>query len=713
MDTKDKKKKFINIRPVLFTAVSLIIGIVFAYYLLLNKTISYILLGVLLFVLVFSIIYYRKTTEFIRIIKCTIYMIIAFIVGLSSFTFVLNRYEKAGIKEDYYVIYGTVSKLSSYDDYFYYVLDDLVLFEDGKMVENRYNLSFYSSEVLELGDQISLKAYVNNYEFIYNGNFSTNKIQKNIKYYTYDVQNLVVYGNDANLFQKANTLIRKTLKENLSEDTFGVALALMTGDSTFIEDNLLTNYRNSGISHIFAVSGLHIGFLSTIICFILNKLRVRKIIQFFIVFPILIFYSGICSFMPSSLRAVIMCSVALLMRCVGEKYDVITSISFSAIIVLLIRPLELFSVGFQLSYVSCIGITLLTRPFTKLLKFLPQKIASNVATILSAQISTAPLLLIYFNKVSIIATLFNLLLVPVVFILFILLFFAIILAIIFPSLGFIFVPMNFMILGINWLVNLFDYSFLLLTGITIGAFVFIYYFVLLIISGFFNFERLSKIILSISLTIVLVVGSTGLTLLDRTTVGVNVSSSGGIEYTLFTGKEDNLVINKIDDSYNLKEITRKLNECEIDKIENVIIATDDTFILFLLDLEKEVSIQNVYYYGCKNSFFTSVMPNVNFINCTVYENATLDAKFSFLADGFAVDYESRGTTFLLVSEMVGTNVFISLKEKRDVVILSDGVESIFPNFVNKYLISYKNQENILNVANGKNILLKINKYGLK
>ena len=89
------------------------------------------------------------------------------------------------------------------------------------------------------------------------------------------------------------------------------------------------------------------------------------------------------------------------------------------------------------------------------------------------------------------------------------------------------------------------------------------------------------------------------------------------------------------------------------------------------------------------------------------------AKFSFLADGFAVDYESRGTTFLLVSEMVGTNVFISLKEKRDVVILSDGVESIFPNFVNKYLISYKNQENILNVANGKNILLKINKYGLK
>ncbi|MBE5757294.1 MAG: ComEC/Rec2 family competence protein [Clostridiales bacterium] len=714
MNTKDKRKKYINIRPVLFTAFSLILGILFAYFLIKNSLVSYLLLFLTFFALIFSIFYFRKTPDCIRIIKCTIYMTIAFIIGLTSFNAILENYNNANIKEDNYIVQGEIQKVSSTTEgNFYYVIDNVKFLLDDKVIENSFNFSFYYPEELELGDEVSFEAYVKNYDAFYNGNFSINKVQKNVKYYTYNVKNLVVTGKSPTIFQKANSLIKDVLKENLTEETFGVSFALMTGDSNFIEDDLLQNYRNAGIAHIFAVSGLHIGFLCAILSFILNKLRVKRLIQFFIILPVLIFYSGICSFMPSSLRAVIMCSVALLMRCFGEKYDVITSISFSAIIVLLIRPLDLFNVGFQLSYLSCFGIVLLNRPILKVLKFLPKKVASGLATTFSAQIATLPLLLTYFNQVSLVASLFNLLLIPVVFILFSFLFFAIFITLIFPFLGFVFFPIKYLILGINYLINFFDYNSLLLTEIAIGGFSFIYYFIILIVSGFINFAKITKIVLSIFLSMIFIIGTLGLTLYERGAVDMNVGSSKGIYSTLFMGKEDNLVVNKIGKEYNDSLYLDFIDKLKDNKIENLIIATEDNFTTFVVNLSKIVKIDNVYYYGGKNSMYESLLLNTNFINCSTLENNLKEATFSFLNKGFAVDYKTRENTFLLVSEMEGKNYFINLKEKRDFIILSDGVDFIDANAVKKEIICYKKSEKVLNTGYGKNIFFKINKYGVK
>ena len=178
------------------------------------------------------------------------------------------------------------------------------------------------------------------------------------------------------MFESINIFIRDTLKVGLDLDEFTVAYALLCGNSDYMETEIIENFRASGVAHIFAVSGLHIGFFAVILNFITDKLRFNKYVKFFFVVSVLLFYSGVCGFTASSIRATIMTAVMLLAGLIGKKYDGLSSVALAGIIVLLYAPIQLFCVGFQLSFGVVLGINILSRPISKLLGFLPQKISS-------------------------------------------------------------------------------------------------------------------------------------------------------------------------------------------------------------------------------------------------------------------------------------------------------------------------------------------------
>lgn len=112
------------------------------------------------------------------------------------------------------------------------------------------------------------------------------------------------------------------------------------------------------------------------------------------------------------MRAVVMSAVMMLVDASGERYDGLSSLMFSAIIVFAISPFQLFDIGCQLSYTVVLGILLLSGRIARLFSFCGEKISGSLGVILSAQIASFPVSLFYFGEVSGVAIVCNFFMIP-------------------------------------------------------------------------------------------------------------------------------------------------------------------------------------------------------------------------------------------------------------------------------------------------------------
>ena len=152
----------------------------------------------------------------------------------------------------------------------------------------------------------------------------------------------------------------------MGEGEFAFSYALLVGNDDFMDDGVITQFRQAGVAHIFAVSGLHIGFLAGVISFVLRKLKTNRWFNLIFTIFILIIYSGVCGFSASSVRATVMCGVMLLITNLGMRYDGLSALGLAGILVLLLSPVEAFCAGFQLSFIVVFGILVLTPKLKKL-----------------------------------------------------------------------------------------------------------------------------------------------------------------------------------------------------------------------------------------------------------------------------------------------------------------------------------------------------------
>ncbi|HHU48332.1 MAG TPA: DNA internalization-related competence protein ComEC/Rec2 [Clostridiales bacterium] len=189
--------------------------------------------------------------------------------------------------------------------------------------------------------------------------------------------------------------------------------AVLLGQRWLIEPESEDAFTRTGLAHILAISGLHIGYLVVLLSIIQSVLRLRKGTALLFQAVILIFYCLMTGASPSVVRAVIMSLIYLTGKALGRKSDLINSIATAAFLILLIRPMDIQEISFQLSFISVCSIALLHQPIQKAFKFLPKKISSLIAAGLSAQLGTLPLTAYYFNLVSPVSVLANILVLPV------------------------------------------------------------------------------------------------------------------------------------------------------------------------------------------------------------------------------------------------------------------------------------------------------------
>ena len=219
----------------------------------------------------------------------------------------------------------------------------------------------------------------------------------------------VLEGKKENQFRKfiytSRERVLNILRKNIPGDReLGLAEALLIGYKDDLEQSLVQSYTNTGVVHIIAISGLHLGLIYWLLALLLKPLQKRRKIRW--LRPVLIItglwlFSLLAGAQPSILRSALMFTCIVLGESLSKKTSIYNTMAVSAFILLCINPYWLWDVGFQLSYTAVLSIIIFMKPIynwfyikNKLLDFLWKL---NAVT-LAAQILTVPLSIYHFHQ---------------------------------------------------------------------------------------------------------------------------------------------------------------------------------------------------------------------------------------------------------------------------------------------------------------------------
>lgn len=289
-------------------------------------------------------------------------------------------------------------------------------------VNERMALKIIGEKDLELGDKIifhgkTKKPLGNTNPKLFNYKLSllSDKIYTTmtIKDYSIVQINRENVGFKYRLRTKFREEVEVLFNRHLNEPNSSLMKSIVLGQYSYLEDEDVSKYRDLGLAHILAVSGLHIGIIAMFLVFLLSHLGIMRKWVYSITLSTIWFYGFLIGFPPSLLRANIMMSIVFAARTLAEPYDSINSLFISMVILLIINPFWIFKVGFQLSYLATGSIIYFTPRIQN--GFYPYKnrITYGLCGILGVQIGLLPLQAYYFNEIPIVTILSNLLIAPI------------------------------------------------------------------------------------------------------------------------------------------------------------------------------------------------------------------------------------------------------------------------------------------------------------
>jgi len=190
--------------------------------------------------------------------------------------------------------------------------------------------------------------------------------------------------------------------------------AMLLGERGRMDEETTAGLQRSGLFHLIAISGAHIGIISVLFFFVLRLFRVPKRVSYSVLIVLLLFYSLLVEGRASVFRATIMALTFLTSKLLWKQTHLLNTISFSAFVLLLSNPFYLFDMGFELTFAATLSIILF---YPKLLRFLPSlplKVSELFALSLTAQLGVLPLLAASFNRVTFAALLLNFPAIPLI-----------------------------------------------------------------------------------------------------------------------------------------------------------------------------------------------------------------------------------------------------------------------------------------------------------
>jgi competence protein ComEC len=297
--------------------------------------------------------------------------------------------------------------------------ETLVYFQKDKHAQNL----MYGDVLLIEGQFKVIETDKNPYEFDY----ARYLRQQNIHHQTYlKSDQYMKVGRDKRylvntVFSLRSKLEKKLSNSGMNPDNITVAKALLLGDKNDLDQTTQRTFSGAGAMHVLAVSGLHVGIVMLFISFFLKPLKQIPFGQELFVILVLLsiwLYAFLTGMSSSVLRAAIMFSFVVIGRELQRETSIYQSIAVSAFLLIILEPLVIFQVGFQLSYLAVIGIVYL-QPRLYQLWFIRWKLADyfwQLTTVsIAAQLATFPLSLYYFHQFPNYFLISNLFVIPLAF----------------------------------------------------------------------------------------------------------------------------------------------------------------------------------------------------------------------------------------------------------------------------------------------------------
>lgn len=694
-----QKKKFFNFRPAFICALVLCLGIAvvknFVFGEVFRAVIFFCVAVCVCFLPFFKQFGYFKKERIVIFCCCLVF----FVLGGSSFFISYKNFTSQELGGYYYTVQAKVVKATDNDSGQSLILSKAI-FDGNKKSNYKIRLYAYGNQNFDVGDVVEFYALIKDVPVNYQGKFSANNVINKIRYTAnISCEKIKICAKNLTVFERANLFMRDTLKSGLDKNEFSVGYALLTGNSDLMDTEIISAYRMAGVAHVFAVSGLHIGFLATALAFIFDKLKSRKIIKAIFISIILFAYSGICSFTPSSIRASVMTTVALFLSLKGLRYDRLTAIAISAIVILAFAPANLFDAGFQLSFAVVLGITLiaptLERWFNRV-KYAPKKLSNTLAVALAAQLASMPVYLYHFKTVSLIAVFLNIAFIPAVSVIFTILFALTILggAFAIPKIA-LFVP-NYVLKFINFCIISVDYKIFIVHGAITVLLIFSIYSALLFLSEYLNIKTLTRAVCSILCLIFTLTGCVLYNVNEESYHKVFVCGSERLCVTLIdTSVESVLVVSYAERTYSLSKLISLKNELNISEIDCVVFL--DGFALkeqeFLTKMRLAFTFSGVCCFGERDETTANIIKksfggdiSVNFYN----ERERLPisgATCAYALEGRALELDLAGNDICVLSEVDGVD-YSKLNGKYDLMIAKDGLEQLNGFYSPKIFVSY-------------------------
>ncbi|MBE5738220.1 MAG: ComEC/Rec2 family competence protein [Clostridiales bacterium] len=721
-------KRYINIRPMFIFFVGLMVGVNLSYLFLCEKvsyatTLLILLLIVGVAVCVFVYATYTESwnknfksrenvSAYLRI--SGIFLVVSVMLGMIVSSFPISK--TLSICEYYedVTIDGVVSEyVLSEERYTACILSDCVV--DGEMLD--YDILLYTSSYtnMNLGDIVHTTTELDS--FLADDDYGFSKLISGVGYSAYvDFSQIEIVGNDASVKDTIRTETKELLNSRLSDDNADIVFSIIFGESNSIDKEIKEQFSYAGISHILAVSGLHVSVLFLVLYFLLKKCKCNKYVSLVIMGILLLFYSYLCSFSPSVCRASIMTLLVLLCDILKIRYDGLSGLSIAGIVILIIAPLQFFSVSFRLSFLCVFAIItfmpFLSKMFTKIK--VPKKLSDMLSISISISIVTLPVMMNAFDNVSLLGVLTNILVVPIFSLLYTLVIGILLLSFVFRPFGvLLYIPNLF--LHIIKVIS--DYVSSIPFGVfrvfKVGYLVLVLVAILCMVIHFFMVTNKTKLI--ISLTVVsLLLGYMTASLLPTEYIGdmlsIYYSNNSNV---IFYSSEDSLTM--IGSSITSKEISRNLKDLKRYTIDNIV-AYDfslgelsdildicnkfDVSTLYIPDEFSNISNENG---GVKIVYYTD---SVRINNLEVYANTYFEKIDS-------VKFRVKDKDFLVVGDITKTQSMYINNEYTDVetVIIRDLANIDYENNEYSSIICYKTEKteakNILNLKLCGRIRLKV------
>ena len=266
----------------------------------------------------------------------------------------------------------------------------------------------YLSNNLKLDSTLSIKGNLekpsNNtvpYMFNYKKYLYNNKI-----YYLLNIESFNIEKTTNNIFYKIKNLAFNHANKFKSKEYI---YAFVLGSTSYIDNDVLSTYRENGISHLFALSGLHVSIFSAFLIFILKKLKVPELTRYILVFIFLLLFSFITNFSPSILRATLLFFFLGINKVFYLNIRTINILYLVYILLTLINPFIIYNVSFILSFTAAFYLILsndLTKSNNYFIGLLKISLISTLGTL--------PISIYYFGSINLIGFILNLIFVPYV-----------------------------------------------------------------------------------------------------------------------------------------------------------------------------------------------------------------------------------------------------------------------------------------------------------